>query len=63
MVLTAAWLRADSRKIGWLLWRLHSTDDLAWWQKRFAQERPAERWHLGELDPPYADIWVKAARE
>jgi len=63
MLSVAEWLRDDPRRIGWLLWRLHSVDDLTWWQQRFAQERPAECWHLGELDPPFADVWLGLARE
>jgi hypothetical protein len=58
MLGVAEWLREDPRRIGWLLWRLHPADELNWWQQRFAKERPAERWHIGELDPPFADVWL-----
>jgi hypothetical protein len=63
MLRVADWLREDPRKIGWLLWRLHPAAELNWWQQRFEKERPAECWHLGELDPPFADIWVRLAQE
>jgi len=63
MVGVAGWLWDDPRRIGWLLWRLHPADELNWWQRRFENEQPTERWHIGELDPPYADVWLPVARE
>lgn len=63
MVAVADWLRQDPRQIGWLLWRLHPRAELDWWRQRFDKEKPAEHWHVGDLDPPYADVWVPLACE
>jgi len=63
MLRVADWLRSDPRRIGWLLWRVHPAAELDWWRQRFEKERPAEHWHIGELDPPYAGVWVPLANE
>lgn len=55
LVAAAEWLRREPLHIGWLLWRCHTSEALAWHHSQGWQAR-------GELDPPFADVWLPLAR-
>lgn len=61
MAAVTEWFKEDRNVIGWLLWRVHFTHE--YMDKYFREYASGGFVRPGELDPPYADIWLPLTQQ